>query len=139
MPRRRVQILSRLHAAVYRLTGGLVGRRLVHNDMLLLTTTGRRSGRPHTIPLLFLREEDSLVLIASFGGRPNHPDWYRNLTENPHATVQVGGRRIPVRARTASPAERERLWPKVLDAYDGYRRYQERTDRRIPVVLLDGE
>lgn len=128
--------LSRLHRVLYRLTRGVIGRRLVHNDMLLLTTRGARTGRPHTVPLLYLRDGATLVVIASWGGRPNHPDWYLNLQAHPEATVQVRAERWQVRARTATPEEREHWWPRVLAAYKGYRIYQSHTDRVIPVVLL---
>jgi len=105
--------------------------------MLLLTATGRRTGRRRTVPLLFLRDGPRYVVVASYGGRDHHPDWYLNLQSDPDAAIRVGARRISVRAVTAGPEERERLWRRVLEAYDGYRAYQERTGREIPVVLLD--
>lgn len=129
--------LSRLHRVVYRLTRGLVGRRLVSNDMLLLTTRGARTGREHTVPLLYLPDGDTLVVIASWGGRPSHPQWYRNLQAHPDAQVQVRGRRWPVRARTGTPEERKIWWPRVLAAYHKYRVYESNTDRVIPVVFLE--
>lgn len=122
---------------LYRSTRGAVGRRLVNNDMCLLTTTGRRSGKKHTVPLLYLRDNNRLVVIASWGGRDQHPHWYLNLVANPEADAQVLGDRWPVSARTADPNERAAWWPKVLDAYDGYAVYESRTDREIPVVFLD--
>ena len=133
---RTAKNLSTLHTLVYRATRGLIGRRLVDNDMLLLSTTGRRSGKTHTVPLLYLRDGDDLVIIASWGGRSKHPEWYLNLVTEPEARVQVNGHRFPVTATTASPERRSRLWPEVLRAYDGYRIYQSRTDREIPVVIL---
>jgi deazaflavin-dependent oxidoreductase (nitroreductase family) len=129
--------LSRLHTIVFRLTRGHIGRRLVDNDMLLLTTTGRRSGKRHTIPLLYLADPPGYVVIASWGGRDHHPDWYLNLLDHPEATVNVEGRRDEVRARTADPEERDDWWPRIEAAYDGYREYQSRTDREIPVVFLE--
>lgn len=128
--------LSRFHRALYRLTRGMVGGRLARNDMLLLTTRGRSTGKPHTVPLLYLEANDSLVVIASWGGRPSHPQWYRNLQADPRATVQVRSRSWPVKARTASTEERAAWWPRVVGAYDAYRTYQSRTDRVIPVVFL---
>jgi deazaflavin-dependent oxidoreductase (nitroreductase family) len=128
--------LSSLHRVLYRSTGGRLGRRLVHNDMCLLTTTGRRTGREHTVPLLYLRDGERLVVIASWGGRDHHPEWYLNLLERPSATVQVLGERWPVIAATAGPDERSVWWPRVLSAYDGYAEYESRTDREIPVVFL---
>jgi deazaflavin-dependent oxidoreductase (nitroreductase family) len=129
--------LSRLHAAVYRLTGGVLGRRLVLNDMLLLTTRGSRTGRRHTVPLLYLRDGQTVVVIASWGGRPENPDWYGNLVADSRATVQVRSRVWAVQARTATPAEREAWWPRIVAAYPGYRAYQSHTDRVIPVVFLE--
>lgn len=128
---------SRLHALLFRLTGGLVGRRLVGNDMLLLTTRGRRSGDSHTVPLLYLTDDDRYVVIASYGGRDRHPDWYLNLVEHPTVRVRMPRFDQPMNARPADAEERARWWPRVLDAYDGYRIYQSRTDRQIPVVFLE--
>ena len=128
--------LSRLHVIVYRLTGGVLGRRLVGNDMLLLTTRGSDTGKAHTVPLLYLRDGDTLVVIASWGGRPRDPDWYRNLLAEPRALVQVQSGKWTVRARTASTDERDAWWPRIVAAYPGYRVYQTRTDRTIPVILL---
>jgi deazaflavin-dependent oxidoreductase (nitroreductase family) len=134
---RAAKYMSSLHRVLYRSTRGAVGRRLVGNDMCLLTTTGRRSGKQHTVPLLYLRDDERLVVIASWGGRDEHPHWYLNLRANPGANVQVLGERWPVAATTAPPNERAVWWPKVLDAYDGYAAYESRTDREIPVVFLD--
>ena len=114
-----------------------MGRRLVANDMLLLTTRGSRTGKPHTVPLLYLRDGDTLVVIASWGGRPDHPHWYRNLSSDPRATVQVRSKRWAVRARFAAGRERTLWWPRIVAAYPGYRSYQSRTDRVIPVVFLE--
>ena len=135
-PRLALRALSGLHIALYRLTRGRLGRRLASHDMLLLTTTGRHSGRPHTVPLLYLRVKGELAVIASYGGHPTHPDWYRNLLAEPHAKVQADGKSFPVIARTAEPAERPRLWALAVAEYPGYAGYQEKTDRTIPVVLL---
>jgi len=134
---RMAKYLSSLHRVLYRTTGGRIGRRLVHNDMCLLTTTGRHTGKEHTVPLLYLRDGDRLVVIASWGGRDRHPEWYLNLLEHPSATVQVLEERWPVTATTASADERAVWWPRVLNAYDGYADYESRTDREIPVVFLD--
>jgi len=134
---RTAKHLSSLHRVLYRSTRGAVGRRLVDNDMCLLTTTGRRSGKEHTVPLLYLRDEERLVVIASWGGRDEHPHWYVNLLADPEANVQVLGDLWPVTATTATPDERDAWWPRVLDAYDGYAVYESRTDREIPVVFLD--
>lgn len=128
---------SRIHVLLFRATGGLIGRRLVDNDMLLLTTTGRHSGRRHTVPLLYLTDGERYVVIASYGGRDRHPEWYLNLLENPTVGVRTPLARLTMGARTASPEERALWWPRVLDAYDGYWVYQSRTEREIPVVFLE--
>ncbi|MGB9359371.1 MAG: nitroreductase/quinone reductase family protein [Acidimicrobiia bacterium] len=137
MQDRTAKHLSTLHRVLYRTTRGIVGRRLVDNDICLLTTTGRRTGRQHTVPLLYLRDKDRIVVIASWGGRDQHPEWYLNLLDRPTASVQVLGDRWPVRARTADAEQRATWWPRVLEAYDGYAEYESRTEREIPVVFLD--
>ncbi|MGQ0849969.1 MAG: nitroreductase family deazaflavin-dependent oxidoreductase [Actinomycetota bacterium] len=131
-----VRRLSVAHRLIYRLTGGRVGKRLVGNDMLLLTTRGRLSGRAHTVPLLYLRDGGLVVVVASYGGRPAHPDWYLNLVAAPEVTAQIRDKRHQAVARTASRAERGRWWPRLVAAYPDYARYQEKTSREIPVVLL---
>lgn len=128
---------SAVHAFLYRLTHGVVGRRLVDNDILLLTTTGHRSGEEHTVPLLYLTDGDRYVVIASYGGRPHHPGWYENLLAHPEVGVQVRSRRQSMVARTATSEERQRWWPQVVAAYDGYAAYQSRTGREIPIVFLE--
>ncbi|MDP3983968.1 MAG: nitroreductase family deazaflavin-dependent oxidoreductase [Acidimicrobiia bacterium] len=132
-----VRRLSQLHRIVYQMTGGVIGRRLVNNAMLLLTTTGRHSGTPHAVPLLYLRDRHRFVVIASYGGRPHHPDWYLNLAADPTVEVQIRHRRFRASASTAGSEDRLRWWPQVVDAYGGYLDYQARTDRPIPVVFLD--
>jgi len=131
-----VKLLSRFHTGIYRLTRGRIGRRLVDNDMLLLTTTGRRSGKSHTVPLLYLTDGEDLVVIASYGGRPQHPEWYRNLAAVPLATVQILDATINVVATTMTATERDEWWPRIVLAYSDYAVYQSRTDRHIPVVRL---
>jgi deazaflavin-dependent oxidoreductase (nitroreductase family) len=130
--------MSSLHTLVYRTTSGRIGRRLVNNDMLLLTTLGRRTGIEHTVPLLYLREGQRLVVIASYGGRPEHPEWYLNLEAHPQAAVQIFDEHIDVEAATMTDAEHSKWWPQIVDAYGDYAVYQSRTDRQIPVVWLDG-
>lgn len=128
---------SRVHRHLYRGSGGIIGRRLVSNPMLLLTTRGHRTGAEHTVPLLYLDDSPRLVVVASYGGRPRNPTWYDNLVARPEVTVQIGNRRRTMRARTANTQERAVWWPRILAAYDGYRQYQERTEREIPVVFLE--
>jgi deazaflavin-dependent oxidoreductase (nitroreductase family) len=132
------RILGGIHARVYRATGGKVGGRAGKVPVLLLTTTGRKSGRPRTSPLLYTRAGDSgYMVIASKGGAPQHPLWYRNLQANPLAEVTVGRRTQQVRARDAQGEERERLWRALADLYPGYDRYARKTTRTIPVVVLE--
>ena len=127
---------TRLHSSVYRATGGKVGGRLLGSPVLLLTTTGRKSGRPRTIPLLYLPDGENLVVVASNGGTAGDPAWRLNLVDDPEANVEVGGRKLRVRAEEAEGEERRRLWRRAVRMYGAYQQYQERTDRRIPVVFL---
>jgi deazaflavin-dependent oxidoreductase (nitroreductase family) len=128
--------LSTLHTGAYRLTGGRVGRRLVSNDMLLLTTEGRSSGRQHTIPLLYLRDGTDIIVIASWGGRDYPPDWYLNLTADPGVVVQIDGTTWSGSAGVMPEPERSVWWERAVAAYDGYEEYQSRTDRVIPIVRI---
>lgn len=137
MKDRNVKRASVFHTNLFRLTRGAIGRRLVGNDMMLLTTRGRLSGSDHTVPLLFLKDDDRLIVIASYGGRNFYPDWYLNLVINPEVLVELPGSKTTMRARTADPYERQLWWPNVVNAYDGYARYQERTQREIPIVFLE--
>lgn len=125
-----------LHSFLYRATNGRVGGRLAGGPVLLLTTTGRKSGRERTVPLLYLPDGQDLVVVGSNGGAATHPAWWLNLQTNPEATIEIGGRRTRVRAEKASPEEKERLWPGLVDMYSGYEDYRRRTDREIPVVIL---
>jgi F420H(2)-dependent quinone reductase len=134
-------VLNRLmkgHATVYRATGGLIGHRFPGAPpMLLLDHVGAKSGVKRTSPLVYVQDGEDIVLVASKGGHPKHPAWYHNLRAYPDVTVQVGAKRRPVRARVANAQERKRLWPKAVETYSGYAGYQERTDREIPLVILE--
>jgi F420H(2)-dependent quinone reductase len=134
-------LLTRLtapHTLAYRLTSGLVGHRFpFFPPMLLLDHVGARSGKRRTTPLVYLRDGDDYVIVASKGGNPRNPAWFHNLRANPETTIQVGSERIPVRARVASPQKRTPLWPKVVEHYGGYADYQKRTERKIPLVILE--
>ena len=105
--------------------------------MLLLDHTGARSGTRRITPLVYVRDGENVVLVASKGGFPRNPAWFHNLLALPETTVQIAARRQAVRARVAEPAERERLWPKAVEAYPGYEDYQRRTAREIPLVILE--
>jgi len=138
--RRRLTLaVIRLHGFVYRVSGGRVLGRVAGMPVLLLTTTGRRTGRRRTTPLTFFRDGDEVVLVASAGGSDRAPAWALNLAAGPRAEITVGSETRPVRARQATPGERDRLWPVVTRTYPGYARYQARTAREIPLLLLAPE
>ena len=127
------------HTLIYRATRGAVGHRVPGGipPMLLLDHVGAKSGRKRTSPLGYFESGDDVVIIASKGGLPKNPGWFHNLRANPDTEIQVGSERRPVRARVATAAERKRLWPKVVETYGGYSGYQKRTDREIPLVILE--
>ena len=104
--------------------------------VLLLTTTGHRTGKQRTKPLLYLLEDDVFVVVASYAGRPSNPAWYRNLQSHPVALIQVNNRRLRVKAETVPAEARAGLWPKLTTMYPGYAEYQARTRREIPVVIF---
>jgi len=127
-----------LHVELYRRTRGLIGHRVPFAPpMLLLDHVGARSGRRRTSPLAYVRDGDSYVVIASKGGHPRNPGWFHNLRAHPDTTIQVGAARRAVRARVATPEERERLWPRAVEAWGPYESYQRRTERQIPLVILE--
>jgi deazaflavin-dependent oxidoreductase (nitroreductase family) len=124
------------HIRRYRETGGEVGYLWNGAPSLLLTTTGRRSGEHRTSALIFGRDGADYLVVASMGGAPKHPQWYLNITADPEAEVQVRAEHIPVTARTASSAEKPRLWRIMTEVWPNYDVYQTRTERDIPVVVL---
>ncbi len=121
---------------LYRRSGGRIAGTMKGAPVLLLTTTGRRSGRPWTTPVIYQPDGDGWVLIASNGGRPRHPAWWLNLRASPEATVQIGRETVPVTAEAVDGGDRDRLWQVMTAVYPGYDRYATRTTRRIPVVRL---
>jgi deazaflavin-dependent oxidoreductase (nitroreductase family) len=130
--------LMKAHTLVYRATGGRIGHSFPGlPTMLLLDHVGAKTGTKRTSPLLYIRDGENLVLVASKGGYPRNPGWYHNLLANPDTTVQVGSERRAVRARIATPDERARLWPRAVEMYGNYADYQRRTDREIPLVVLE--
>lgn len=130
--------LMRGHTLAYRATRGLVGHRFPGLPrVLLLDHVGARSGERRTSPLVYAEDGNQLVLVASKGGHPRNPAWFHNLRANPDTTVQVGSERRAVHARVARPEERGRLWAKAVAEWSGYRDYQRRTDREIPLVVLE--
>ena len=132
-----VKLMSKANVWVYRLSGGRIGGRFLRGaPVLLLTTRGRKSGEPRVAPLLYLRDGDNLVIVASKGGMSHHPTWYLNLQASPDVEVELGSERKRMRAHTASAAEKAVLWPRLVEMYRDYDDYQARTEREIPVVVL---
>lgn len=132
-----VKWMSAANTVVFRATGGRLGAKFIGGaPVFLLITTGRKSGQPRTAPLLYLRDGNDYVVVASKGGMSHHPLWFNNLEANPDAEVEIGNQKIKVRARRANDEEKARLWPKLVEMYPDYDDYQARTERNIPVVLL---
>jgi F420H(2)-dependent quinone reductase len=130
--------LMGLHTIAYRATRGVIGHRVPGAPpMLLLDHVGAKSGTKRTIPLVYIEDGKDVVLVASKGGFPRNPAWYHNLRANPDTTVQIGAEHRKVHARVATPMERERLWPMAVQTYSGYAGYQKRTDREIPLIVLE--
>jgi len=126
------------HVRRYRETGGEVGHIWKEGStVLLLTTTGRTSGEPSTTPLIYAEDGDRYVIVASKGGAPEHPGWYENLQKTPEVELQVLDEVFPAHARTAEGDEREQLWAKANEVWPHYAEYQQKTDREIPVVVLE--
>jgi deazaflavin-dependent oxidoreductase (nitroreductase family) len=130
------KIVTAGHVALYRGSGGRAGAHLGPMKVLLLTTTGRKSGKTRTKPLGYVEDGNDYLLAASNAGNDFSPAWWLNLKANPSAEIQVGRRRFKVTARKAGPEERERMWPKFVAAYKGYAGYEGKTAREIPVVIL---
>jgi deazaflavin-dependent oxidoreductase (nitroreductase family) len=134
-------LLTRLmsgHAKIYRATNGLIGYRVPGAPaVLLLDHVGAKSGARRTTPLVFARDGQNVILIASKGGYPKNPAWFHNLVANPDTTIQIGSKRTNVHARIAKPEERERLWRLAVEVYGGYEDYRRRTEREIPLVVLE--
>jgi F420H(2)-dependent quinone reductase len=133
-----VRWMAGFNTAAYRLSNGRVAAHVPGGaPICLLTTIGRRSGRPRTVPLLYIpHDDDQIVVVASHGGMSTHPEWYLNLTADTRATLDIGSRRRSVTARAASDAERAQLWPALTAVYPRFDAYQRRTDRVIPVLIL---
>jgi deazaflavin-dependent oxidoreductase (nitroreductase family) len=132
-------LIGEEHIRRYRETDGEEGYLWNGVPALLLTTTGRRTGEPRTSALIFGRDGDDYLVVASMGGMPKHPAWYLNLTANPQVEIQVRADRMSARARTAASDEKPRLWQIMRDLWPNYDTYQSRTDRDIPVVVLTPE
>ena len=132
-----ISLIGAEHIRKYRETNGEVGYLWNGAPCLILTTKGRRSGQVRDSALICNFDGDNCVIVGSMGGAPKHPQWYLNLTADPNVTVQVKGERFSATARTAEGAERDRLWELMCEVWPNYDQYQERTTRRIPVVVLE--
>jgi len=128
---------GKLNVPLYRLSGGHIGGKINRAPVLLLTTTGRKSGQKRTAPVVYLAEDENLVVIGSNAGHGRAPAWSLNLKANPEAEVEVGRERRPVRARVAEGEERAELWRKHNDQYSGFDEYEARTDRDIALFVLE--
>ena len=127
---------TRAHVAAYRLSKGRIGGKLGRAPILLLHHVGRKTGAKRVSPLLYLPDGDDMVVVASMGGSDKHPSWWINLRAKPETIVEVGGEKRAVVAEQASPDEKARLWPRLVEMYPSYGTYQSRTNREIPVVIL---
>ena len=130
------KVSKQVHPFVLRLSGGRVGGRVAGMPVLVVTTTGRRTGRPRPTPLTAIEVDGHTYVIASKGGDEHHPAWYLNLVADPEVVVQRDGRSTPMLARVLSSEERSAVWPVVTRTFKGYADYQQKTDREIPVVEL---
>ncbi|MCK2216899.1 nitroreductase family deazaflavin-dependent oxidoreductase [Actinomadura sp. ATCC 31491] len=125
------------HVKRYQETGGAEGHDWNNTTVLLLTTKGRSSGQPYTTPLIYQRYGDDYVIVASYGGAPDDPQWYKNLMAEPEVEVQVKDDKFKARARTARPEEKPDMWRVMAATWPQYDEYQQKTDREIPVVVLE--
>ena len=132
-----LSLLGEAHVRAYRETNGETGYLWNGVPILLLTTKGRRSGEPRTIPIIFTAHGDGWIIIASRGGSPTHPKWYLNLTDEPRVQVQVKGDHYEAVARSATSPAREQLWAEAVKTWPAYDVYQSRTTRQIPVVVIE--
>lgn len=139
-----IKVSSRLNTHLYRLSRGRLGKtwrigagRHKPVPILLLTTVGRKSGKARTVPLLYLRDGERFIVVASQGGLANNPAWYLNVTADPAVTVEVDGKKLALTARTASADEKAALWPRLVDIYADFDTYESWTERDIPVVICE--
>jgi deazaflavin-dependent oxidoreductase (nitroreductase family) len=130
-------LFGQQHVKRYRETDGAEGHEWQGAHVLILTTTGRRSGQPRSTPLIYGRDAENYVVVASKGGADEQPSWYLNLTAQPEVEVQVLADRFTARARTATAEEKPELWRAAVERWPAYADYQRNTDRDIPVVVLE--
>jgi deazaflavin-dependent oxidoreductase (nitroreductase family) len=139
-----IKAMSVAHARIFRATGGQLGKKWRIGSALrksvpvcLMTTIGRRSGQPRTIPLVYLEDGDRIIVVASQGGLPSNPQWYGNLQANPQVQVRIGRRTRQMSARAANADERAALWPRLVEMYADFASYASWTEREIPVVICE--
>ncbi|NNE20559.1 MAG: nitroreductase family deazaflavin-dependent oxidoreductase [Myxococcales bacterium] len=139
-----IKTMSKVNVAIYRWTGGLLGSKWRVGSafpwgipVLLLTTIGSKSGQPRTAPLVFIEDGGNVIVVASQGGLPKDPLWYKNLVATPECEVQIKRRKMKMMAHTASPEKRAALWPKLVSHYPDFASYATWSDRIIPVVILE--
>jgi deazaflavin-dependent oxidoreductase (nitroreductase family) len=132
-----MKLIGKFHTQFYRYSGGLIGGRIDGLDILVLTTVGAKTGQKRSVPLPFFRDGKNYVLIASFGGNAKNPAWLSNLSKNPEVEIRVGPRSLKARATVAKQEERARIWGDITRAFPRYLVYQEKTERQIPVVVLE--
>lgn len=130
------QLFGDEHVRQYEATGGQTGHDWNGTQILILRTTGRQSGQLRKAPLIYGRDGTNYMVVASKGGAPDHPGWYKNLVSHPDIEIQVKGNILPVRAHTASAQEKARLWPLMTAEWPDYDKYQRSTQRDIPLVIL---
>ncbi len=134
----QLKTMNKIHRALFNASGGRIGGNLLGMLVVDLKTTGAKSGQPRSSMLTSpVQEGDKIVLVASRGGDPQHPGWYHNIKTNPDVEVRMRGDTKKMRARVATPEEKDRLWPDVVKKYKGYGQYQTRTSRNIPLVILE--
>ena len=132
-----IKIASQTHQIFYRILRGRMVGHLGEAQFLLLTTRGRKSGRRHTVPLLYVMDNGSYALVGSYGGNPRDPDWVLNIRSQPQVSINLRGAKVAATARIASEPERQRLWPEFVSVFPNYDHYQGKTERRIPIVLIE--
>jgi deazaflavin-dependent oxidoreductase (nitroreductase family) len=135
--RRVLKPFSRLNSFIYKLTGGRIMGRLQGRPVMLVTMTGAKSGKPRTVPLMYVPYKDGVIVVASQGGSPRSPVWTNNLIANPDIVVQYKSRKMNLRARRVDEAEKAEVWPICVEHYHEYEDYQKRTDRNIPVFVCE--
>ena len=131
-----MKIIAKIHVSVMQMSGGRIGNHMGGNTILLLHHKGAKSGKQYASPVAYVEDGGAYVIVAAAAGQPKHPGWYHNLQKNPETTVEITGKRIPVRAEVAPKATRDRLWAEISAEFPQFTTYQQKTTRIIPIVLL---